>query len=520
MSFISLKGQEVYHPHQLIVSGSKASLKSYIRHNQYTRNSSSIIYESISKKPDVFLLKNIPDGRIRSIYKGLQKKKGLSVSYDFYVNPRRSPNDIMIQDQWSLEVIRAFEAWDETIGDTDFGDRQPVVAVLDDGFDSNHEDLENRIYLNQYEIPNNEIDDDNNGYVDDYRGINLNTLNDVHTRLKHGSAVLGIIGAAGNNNLGISGILWNANMLLISGINTESDIIKGYEYIYQMRKRYNDTNGQEGAYIVVSNYSGGLDNAWAVDHPEWCEMYEKLGRVGVLNIGATTNNYTKIEDIGDMPSTCGSPYLITVNNTGRLDDFEESGYSTEFVDLAAPGTGTISLNLNNRYASFGGTSASSAHVAAAATLLYTIPCEVFYEMAVNKPSVAALTVKDALIQGVDLLEDLNDKTKSGGRLNILNSMKELSTLCSQDIAPFGIADIIYDNQSLQINYTTDKFELYNLELFSIDGRKIFSTSFNTSLFGEKRIDISSYFIRTGIYIVSLSSDSDTINKKIYIQSLK
>src|SRR5690606_1454004 len=111
---------------------------------------------------------------------------------------------------------------------------------------------------NHGEIPGDGIDNDQNGYTDDYLGLNVQTDNDQHASDVHGTAVAGIIGAQGGNQKGVCGINWNVKLLLISGIERESDIIEGYQYATALRNTYRNSGGTQGAFVVATSLSAGI----------------------------------------------------------------------------------------------------------------------------------------------------------------------------------------------------------------------------------------------------------------------
>src|SRR5690606_9496705 len=143
---------------------------------------------------------------------------------------------------------------------------------------------------NTDETPNNGIDDDNNGYVDDYDGWNAYNSTGNIPSANHGTHVAGIAGAIGNNEIGISGVNWNVKTMPIAGSSgNEATVVEAYAYALEMRARYNETDGDEGAFIVVTNTSFGVDMGDPTNFPIWCSMYDELGEVGILSCAATAN---------------------------------------------------------------------------------------------------------------------------------------------------------------------------------------------------------------------------------------
>lgn len=172
------------------------------------------------------------------------------VQFNHYVSARGTfPNDARFNEQWALHNtgqtggtpdadIDAPEAWDlNTGGITATGD-QIVIAVIDGGFALNHEDLS--FFKNTHEIPGNGIDDDSNGYIDDYDGWNAYNMNGTIPVDAHGTHVAGIAAAKGNNGIGISGVNWGAKVMPIAGSSgTEAIVVRAYRYAWKMRQAYN-----------------------------------------------------------------------------------------------------------------------------------------------------------------------------------------------------------------------------------------------------------------------------------------
>ncbi len=367
---------------------------------------------------------------------------------------RRTPNDPSYPGQWSLPIIEASKAWDISVGALAPNGDDIVVAIFDDGYQVDHPDYASNVWINKNEIPDNGLDDDQNGFIDDYQGWNSTLSNDNHRVIAHGTSVAGIIGAVGDNGNQIAGINWNVKLMLTSaGRNdfiTLADIVKGYNYIYAQRKLYNETSGSRGAYVVVSNYSGGAEELFPSDFPAWCEVYDALGSVGVLNVTSAPNADVDVEVVGDLPTLCPSPYLIVVTNTDKEDNkVKAAGYGSISVDMGAPGDGILTTGLNSQLdTDFPGTSAAAPHVAGSISLLYSIICEEAFQRSLSRPSEIALIMKDAILTAGDDLFALRNITTSGKRLNVFKSIKIIDSSIG-NCCKITLADRIISDESCQ-----------------------------------------------------------------------
>lgn len=367
------------------------------------------------------------------------------------------PNDPNFGNQWQYvntgggggvvdADIDADLAWDITTGGiTALGDTI-VVCVIDDGLDLSHTDIAPNRWYNHHEIPNNGIDDDGNGFVDDYNGWDADLGNDNITGGTfgggHGTPVAGIIGAKGNNGIGVTGVNWDVKLMIVVGGGNEAQAIAAYEYPLTMRKLYNQTNGQQGAFVVSTNASWGINGAPASSAPVWCAMYDTLGVYGVLSAAATANANTNVDVSGDLPTSCPSDYLISVTNMNRSDQkITNAGYGLVTIDVGAPGENAYTVAKPNTYGAFGGTSGASPHVAGAIALLYAAPCPRLAMLAKADPQAAAAMVRDFILQGIDTIPTLVGITTTAGRLNIHNSL-QLAMQSGCDLSgcyePFGM----------------------------------------------------------------------------------
>ncbi|MCB0635007.1 MAG: S8 family serine peptidase, partial [Lewinella sp.] len=219
---------------------------------------------------------------------------------------RRSPNDTYFSEQWDMDIIQAQEAWEITTGgETALGD-EIVVAIMDSGFEPEHPDIFPNLWHNSAENPNDGIDNDGNGYIDDDIGWDYVLDTPMVRAGAHGLGSAGIIGARGNNGEGVAGLNWHIRMMHFS-FGTVSQLIRAYEYVIDQRGRYNASNGAEGAFVVVTNASFGQGQTSCDEQPVWAGMYDLLGEVGILTAAGADNAPYDVDQLGDMPSTCPTP---------------------------------------------------------------------------------------------------------------------------------------------------------------------------------------------------------------------
>lgn len=338
------------------------------------------------------------------------------------------PNDNLITDQWYLELVGAAEAWNLSTGGVNSRNDTIVIAVIDNGFDLDHEDLISNIWTNAGEIPNDGIDNDGNGLVDDVQGWHFgNGDGDQIPKRNHGTSVMGLMGAKGNNNVGIAGINWKVKLLPISIDNKLSSLLSAFEYVRDMRQRFNESDGKDGAFIVATSYSGGKNFEFAIDNPIWCGMYDKMGEVGILNVGATANLNIDVDEFGDMPSTCTSDFLIITTSTNEIDTkLVSAGFGPRSVDIGAPGVNLLTTHIDDIYHLFSGTSAATPLVTGTVGLLYSIPNSEISTQSTQNPRATALKIKDYILEGATTISDLREVTTTGGRLNLANAIRNMS----------------------------------------------------------------------------------------------
>lgn len=425
------------------------------------------VAEVLSQHSDIWLLKfNDDNTNIDEVLEVLYRVNTvLFAQPNREVELRAAPNDPLYTYQWHHDNIDSELAWDITTGGTTANGHDIVIALIESADVINHPDLQDNQWVNTAEIPNNGIDDDGNGYVDDYNGWNVSTNNDAIGTGSHGTNCAGMMGAKGDNGIGVSGINWNVKIMDIAGHTspfTESNIIAAYNYALSARLLWNQTNGASGAFVVATSASWGVDGGDPNSYPIWCSFYDDLGQAGILNAGATTNQNQDVDTFGDVPTGCASDYMIGVTATNSSDIIDFAGYGEQTINIAAPGSSIYTTAANGQYTSTSGTSFACPLTAGLIGLLYSVPCSDLDNLAMSNPQAAADMVMQALYNGVDQSQHLIDRTISGGRINAKNSIDLLMLdVCSSCSTPNNInvttvndydASIVFDHNPDATSY--------------------------------------------------------------------
>ncbi|MBK9108112.1 MAG: S8 family serine peptidase [Saprospiraceae bacterium] len=412
------------------------------------------------------------------------------------------PNDSAYFAQYNMGLMRFDEVWCfKNSGINPLGDTL-VVGVIDFGFDFTLADLHPNIFRNNLEIPDNGIDDDQNGYKDDYYGLNARIMpeSDNHFKESHGTQVISVVGAQGNNKQAITGTNQNIKMLLCSAV-TSDQLLKCYYYFIKMKRDYINSGGKKGAYIVSSNLSAGFDRQFPDDLPLVCQVYDSLGKVGILNVVATINDNDDIAVVGDIPGLCPSDHLITVTNTNRFDQkVFEAGYNSVHVDLGACGEEILMLNLDGKLSEESGCSFSSPHVAGAVSVLYQF-CPKINILNKTQAEFASLLMKSFILSNGDDLVSLKGITSTGKRLNVLKSLEKLNSYCTNDsiLTPEIGLNPSLGSGVFTLNFNPVKFGDYHVLIFNSLGQELYRKRIKFNPDTPLKFDLELTHWSTGIY---------------------
>lgn len=330
--------------------------------------------------------------------------KSAGSSYEPPSDPVTTPDDPLFGSLWAMQEaqaasggIDAVHAWSVTTENV-----PSLVAVIDTGVDRAHPELQGNLWINPGEIPDNGIDDDGNGYIDDAHGWDFSgDDNDPSDGHGHGTHVAGTIAARGDNALGVAGVCWNARILPVkflsdNGSGYTSDAVAAVDYARRMGARI--TNNSWGG----GGFSQSLYNAIQV-----------AGQADSLFVAAAGNSNKDTDVSPNYPSGYDLDCIVAVASTDESDKLSYfSNHGAISVDLAAPGSNILSLRPGGQYGSSSGTSMATPHVAGTAALLLG-----------RNPALKPALVKQLLMFGSDSLATLGGKVASNGRLNAYRALK-------------------------------------------------------------------------------------------------
>jgi len=340
--------------------------------------------------------------------------------------PQGTPNDPQFASQWGLQTIKAPDAWDIVYPGNvpPPGSNNTIVAVIDTGVDYKHEDLAANMWINTGEIPNDGIDNDANGYVDDYYGINTSvtpSTGDPLDTYGHGTGVAGIIGAVGNNAKGIAGVNWQTRIMALKAMTGTGGTTDNASTCI------NYATGKKGnAPLVLVLPWKQLTNTY---YNAFRDSLKAAQDKGALIVAAAGNDGEDNDIIPNYPSGYGhsdmdySPSniipdsIISVGGSDQSDKKEtNSSYGMATVDIFAPDINILTTNCGgteNKYGQGTGTSYATGFVAGAAALLWN-----------QYPNKDWKQIKALILNGAEdgAAHDLRGICLTEGRLNIANSL--------------------------------------------------------------------------------------------------
>lgn len=285
-----------------------------------------------------------------------------------------------------------------------------IVAVVDSGLRITHQDIAANLWVNPGEIPGNGIDDDKNGAIDDVHGLNATSptpSGDVMDYFGHGTHVAGILGAVGNNALGVSGVAWDVKIMPCrflddTGRGTLSDLTECLDYART-----------HGAKVVncsfeISELELGPQTLMMMSNAFW-----SLRDAGIVVVAAAGNGGFDTDVLKIYPAGFAIDNIISVMASSRSDTYLGYNYGPTTVDLAAPGFDILStyFRSDSDYYATSGTSMATPCVSGVAALVRA-----------KFPHLTAQQVVNRIIGTVDKVPDFASRCVTGGRVNLARAL--------------------------------------------------------------------------------------------------
>ncbi|MDY6934409.1 MAG: S8 family serine peptidase [Spirochaetota bacterium] len=382
------------------------------------------------------------------------------------------PNDPYYTLQWGLSQIQSEQGWDIEVGESSV-----VIAVIDTGIDWNHPDMDANIWINSGEDawadpndPNsgNGIDDDGNGFIDDYKGWDFVTVssdsifqgedpgpedNNPMDFCGHGTHVSGIAGAVTDNETGIAGVSWHCRIMALragyknasgNGALRSSDIANAVYYAANMDA--NIVNMSFGSYSPSNIQRDALDYAYSL---------------GILLVASAGNNGIEVDH---YPSSFENVVSVAATDKNDQRALWWEAYSSNYgidIDFAAPGSGVYSIYFDNTYASKSGTSMAAPFVSGLAGLILS-----------NNPAFTNQDVREVLFSTTDPVH--SDVYIGSGRINAYEALKMTSIPLAVISYPLE-GDVIHGNITINGSAGGENFQNYMIEY----GRGIYPSDWTT-----------------------------------------
>src|SRR5687768_6830179 len=321
------------------------------------------------------------------------------------------PRDPQFIEQWALANsgqrggkegadISAPLAWVVTTGS-----QEVVVAVLDTGVDYKHEDLEPNMWTRPASME--AYQDDQLGPVDDERGFNaIGNQSDPMDDNGHGTHCAGIIGAEGENDLGIAGVNWKVRIMPLKFMNaggsgTTKDAIEAINYAINRKKAGVNVR-------IISASWGSTQRSRALE-----DVIRKAYEADILFVAAAGNSSVNNDRMPHFPSSYNVPNVVSVAALDRNDQLAKfSNWGVKSVAIGAPGVDILSTWLGNAYEEKSGTSMATPVVAGVAALIVA-----------EHPRMSVDDVRKKLLASTDPIVALKGKTVTGGRINAAKALE-------------------------------------------------------------------------------------------------
>jgi subtilisin family serine protease len=335
---------------------------------------------------------SVPPQAEEQLAAALQHTPGVRYAeLDYIVQADQTPNDPSYGSQWGASAISAPGAWSQTTGSASI-----VVGVPDTGIDLSHQDLAANLWTNDGSVL---------GCPAGTHGYNvLANSCDPSDDNGHGSAVSGVIGAVGNNGVGVAGVTWSVSLMALKFLdaNLSGTVDAGISAI-----DWGVSAKQAGVNLRVINASWGCASCFS---QALLDEINKAGANDILLVANAGNQSVNLDTNPRYPCSYDAANEICDAATDQNDQLASFSNYGSAVKLAAPGVDILSTYMGGGYQTLSGTSMATPHVSGAAALVLSLGYQ----------SVGDL--RSTLIAAVDPVPSLAGLVTSGGRLDVCKAI--------------------------------------------------------------------------------------------------
>ena len=374
-----------------------------------------------------YLIRFAPDAPLEDLKAVYEQSPFVEAVEYNYLRPMLAdavvPNDPMYPEQWNLPLMKLPQAWA-----IEKGDRNVVIAIIDSGIDYRHDDLAPKAWINPGEVPENGLDDDGNGYIDDVYGWDFTDApnlqaegdylegdNEPIDEKGHGTHVAGIAGAMPDNGIGIAGVAWECPLMAIrAGLSIGGS------------SRMQDDDSAAAMVYAVDNGASVINMSWGSERRSFViqDAIDYAYARGAVLVAAAGNS--------QKPAAIFPAAYRKVIAVASTEQNQQRFYQSNFgasVDIGAPGNVILSTQINNQYRLLTGTSMASPHVAGVAALILA-----------KRPALTHEEVRHILISTADPVyqEDsdaLDEKFVGAGTVNAERALFASGALQARILAP-------------------------------------------------------------------------------------
>jgi len=359
-------------------------------------------FKPLGKESRYFLLRiegaTVADQDLEKLVAQIPGVEATSLNYKLKFNAE--PNDAQYGTQWNMDDSNVEPVWDFTTGGTMANGKRIGVGISDLAMQTTHPDLSGNIW------PGSPAQ---GGGAD------------------HGTEVASVVGAVGNNGIGIAGVNWDVEIVSSGETNDLSDVIEQFEFATTLREQFNASNGSNGLLVV------SITASWGVAGFGTCNgfaepLFTAMADAGILLVASGPNDPISIESGTDFPANCALAEHLVVTSYGPSNE-TPFAFGPNTVHLLAPGLDIPVATIPGSYSIVDGNSFAIPMVAGAVALLYSVPCAGFAELVMDDPQAARTLVKNAILNNTTPFPGGNALTITGGKLNVFAAYQSLMAQC-------------------------------------------------------------------------------------------